>query len=81
MPRRFNRFAGLTRFILPAVGSLLLLSGCGQKGNLYLPNQKKRVPTPPAQPNTEAQPQAMPPSDTQVTPQSQPAPPTEGTQR
>jgi len=34
----------------------LALSGCGQKGNLYLPNQKKKVPATQPQPNTQAQP-------------------------
>jgi predicted small lipoprotein YifL len=38
--------------ILSAIAVSLVLAGCGQKGNLYLPNQKKKVPstqTPPAQ--------------------------------
>ena len=35
------------------------LLGCGQKGNLYLPNQKKKVPAPPTQ-GTQAQPQTTP---------------------
>ena len=35
----------------------LVLAGCGQKGNLYLPNQKKKVPTT----QTPAQPMPQPP--------------------
>jgi predicted small lipoprotein YifL len=44
------------------MAACLSAAGCGQKGNLYLPNQKKKVPTTqappdiPAQPGTQAQP-------------------------
>lgn len=38
------------------------LAGCGQKGNLYLPNQKKKVPTPTTQPDSQTQPSG-PPAD------------------
>lgn len=31
--------------ILSAITLSLALAGCGQKGNLYLPNQKKKVPS------------------------------------
>lgn len=31
--------------ILSAITISLALAGCGQKGNLYLPNQKKKVPS------------------------------------
>ena len=46
-----------------AIAACLSAAGCGQKGNLYLPSQKKKVPTTqsppdtPAQPGTQAQPQ------------------------
>jgi predicted small lipoprotein YifL len=42
----------------------LVLAGCGQKGNLYLPNQKKKVPTtqPPAQPMPQPPPTPDAPS-------------------
>ncbi len=38
------------------------LAGCGQKGKLYLPNQKKQVPAV-TQPDTQAQPQPLPAPD------------------
>jgi predicted small lipoprotein YifL len=44
------------------------LSGCGQKGQLYLPNQKKSK-VPPTQ-----QPQGTPPPATTPAPASSPAP-------
>jgi predicted small lipoprotein YifL len=44
------------------------LSGCGQKGQLYLPNQKKSK-VPPTQ-----QPQATPPPGTTPAPATSPAP-------
>jgi predicted small lipoprotein YifL len=44
------------------------LSGCGQKGQLYLPNQKKSK-VPPTQ-----QPQGTPPPGTTPAPASSPAP-------
>jgi predicted small lipoprotein YifL len=37
-----------TRTLIPvlvALSAAVALAGCGQKGNLYLPNQKKKVPT------------------------------------
>jgi predicted small lipoprotein YifL len=34
----------------------ICLAGCGQKGNLYLPNQKKKVPTTTSQPDTPSAP-------------------------
>jgi predicted small lipoprotein YifL len=42
--------------IIATLSCALALSGCGQKGNLYLPNQKKKVPAAQPQPNTQAQP-------------------------
>jgi predicted small lipoprotein YifL len=39
--------------LLLASSACLALAGCGQKGNLYLPNQKKKVPA--TQPQPEAQ--------------------------
>ncbi len=41
------------------------LAGCGQKGKLYLPNQKKQVPpvTQPDSPPQSAQPQPLPAPD------------------
>jgi predicted small lipoprotein YifL len=42
--------------VIPIVAILAAcsgLSGCGQKGNLYLPNQNKKVPA--AQPGTAPQ--------------------------
>jgi predicted small lipoprotein YifL len=41
--------------VLLMLGTSLCLTGCGQKGNLYLPNQKKKVPT------TQPQPASQPP--------------------
>jgi predicted small lipoprotein YifL len=40
--------------LLTALGVCVALGGCGQKGVLYLPNQKKKVP--PTQPQPESQP-------------------------
>jgi predicted small lipoprotein YifL len=40
--------------LLLGLGACLALAGCGQKGNLYLPNQKKKVPA--TQPQPESQP-------------------------
>jgi predicted small lipoprotein YifL len=37
-----------------------LLAACGQKGNLYLPSQKKKVPAPQTTPDTQAQPNSAP---------------------
>jgi predicted small lipoprotein YifL len=51
-----------TRTLLPllvALGAGIALAGCGQKGNLYLPNQKKKVPAT-AAPPTQPQPAAAP---------------------
>jgi predicted small lipoprotein YifL len=51
-----------TRTLIPVLvvlGAAIALAGCGQKGNLYLPNQKKKIPaaTPaPAPPPAESQP-------------------------
>jgi predicted small lipoprotein YifL len=48
--------------------AVLLLAGCGQKGNLYLPNQKKKVPASQPRPDTQAQPdttRSAPPSGAQ----------------
>jgi predicted small lipoprotein YifL len=36
--------------IITGVSCALALGGCGQKGNLYLPNQKKKVPAAQPQP-------------------------------
>jgi predicted small lipoprotein YifL len=59
--------AGAWLAIIASLSCALALSGCGQKGNLYLSNQKKKVPATQPQPNTQAQP------DTQSQPaQSQP---------
>jgi predicted small lipoprotein YifL len=51
--------------IMIAISGSLVLAGCGQKGNLYLPNQKKKVPTTqtPAQPMPQPQPAPDAPSD------------------
>jgi predicted small lipoprotein YifL len=46
--------------VIAAIGACLAVAGCGQKGNLYLPNQKKKVPTTQPAPNTQAQPSAPP---------------------
>jgi predicted small lipoprotein YifL len=46
--------------IIASWSCALALGGCGQKGNLYLPNQKKKVPAAQPQPNTQAQPQVQP---------------------
>jgi predicted small lipoprotein YifL len=43
-----------------AIAATLALAGCGQKGNLYLPNQKKKVPAPVAGPDQTPQPSAAP---------------------
>jgi predicted small lipoprotein YifL len=43
--------------LIAAVSASLTLAGCGQKGNLYLPNQKKKVPSAP-----QTQPQPAPPA-------------------
>jgi len=47
------------RTLIAVMLATLTLSGCGQKGNLYLPNQKKKVPAtqtaaPPVQPAVPA---------------------------
>jgi predicted small lipoprotein YifL len=44
--------------LLAALGVCVALAGCGQKGVLYLPNQKKKVPAP--QPQPESQPSPAP---------------------
>ena len=49
------------------------LSGCGQKGQLYLPNQKKSKVPPTQQPQDPPQ-QATPPPGTTPAPASSPAP-------
>jgi predicted small lipoprotein YifL len=49
------------------------LTGCGQKGQLYLPNQKKSK-VPPTQQPQGTPPQATPPPDTTPAPASSPAP-------
>jgi predicted small lipoprotein YifL len=46
--------------ILATLGLSVALAGCGQKGNLYLPNQKKKVPV--AQPQPEPAPAPAPAS-------------------
>ena len=60
-----------------ALGALLLggatLTGCGQKGQLYLPNQKKSKVPPTQQPPATPQ-QATPPPGTAPAPASSPAP-------
>ena len=50
MQRRPARI--LTRTLV-ALAIACALLGCGQRGKLYLPNQKKKVPAPPTQPNTQ----------------------------
>jgi predicted small lipoprotein YifL len=47
----------------------LALAGCGQKGNLYLPNQKKKVPGNAPQSQPQPAPPA-PPSDPPASPNS-----------
>jgi predicted small lipoprotein YifL len=49
-----RRGAGVASLALLAI--LTGLTGCGQKGNLYLPNQKKKVPATTPQPETPATP-------------------------
>jgi predicted small lipoprotein YifL len=49
------------------------LSGCGQKGQLFLPNQKKSKVPPTQQPQGTPQ-QATPPPDTTPAPSTPPAP-------
>jgi predicted small lipoprotein YifL len=44
--------------MVTAIGASACLTGCGQKGNLYLPNQKKKVPTTTSQPDTPPTPPA-----------------------
>ena len=55
--------------IMIAISGSLVLAGCGQKGNLYLPNQKKKVPA--TAPQTQPQPAPpAPPSDPPASPNS-----------
>ena len=55
--------------LIVAVSASVMLAGCGQKGNLYLPNQKKKVPS--AAPQTQPQPAPpAPPSDPPASPNS-----------
>jgi len=54
-----SQFATRVSVIAIIVGTCLAgicLAGCGQKGNLYLPNQKKKVPTTASQPDTPSAP-------------------------
>jgi predicted small lipoprotein YifL len=48
--------ASLMAIIVGTCLASICLAGCGQKGNLYLPNQKKKVPTTTSQPDTPAAP-------------------------
>jgi predicted small lipoprotein YifL len=55
--------------LIAAVSASLMLAGCGQKGNLYLPNQKKKVPS--TAPQTQPQPAPpAPPGDPPASPNS-----------
>jgi predicted small lipoprotein YifL len=64
--------SGISRLIIvfAAAASGLMLSGCGQKGNLYLPNQKQKVPA--------SKPQN--PAPAQTSPNSPPATSSSGAQ-
>jgi predicted small lipoprotein YifL len=55
---RCNRLSRGALIVIVAAGTAL--AGCGQKGNLYLPNQKKKVPATQPQPNAQPQPEAQP---------------------
>jgi predicted small lipoprotein YifL len=61
-----------SRLLTLGLITALLAAGCGQKGNLYLPNQKKKVPAAQPSPNTQAQPDASPstgsPSNSPIAP-------------
>jgi predicted small lipoprotein YifL len=46
--------------LIALIAAGMLLASCGQKGNLYLPNQKKKVPATAPQPATSAPPAASP---------------------
>jgi predicted small lipoprotein YifL len=62
--------------IVPAVMGLLALSGCGQKGPLYLPDRGGTIVTRPANPSSEATPPKAPSSQapTPTNPASQQTP-------
>jgi len=66
----------MKRRLMPTLAAIAMIAaclsaaGCGQKGNLYLPNQKKKVPT--TQPNTQAPPDTPPQPGTQAQPNTQP---------
>ncbi|HSY46397.1 MAG TPA: lipoprotein [Steroidobacteraceae bacterium] len=51
-----------------AAAFMTLLSGCGQKGPLYLPDKNAAVVTAPAQPATTTPPTTTPPATTPATP-------------
>jgi predicted small lipoprotein YifL len=63
--RNYQTFATIA-----ILGACLGLAACGQKGSLYLPNQKKKVPTTQAPPDTPAQPGTQAQPNTQVQPNS-----------
>ena len=48
-----------SRLVALGLITAVLAVGCGQKGNLYLPN-KKKIPATQPSPNTQAQPDASP---------------------
>jgi predicted small lipoprotein YifL len=72
MKRAANRNRAMISVLLSlilAAGACLSLGACGQKGNLYLPNQKKKVPASQPQPNTAASPDASQSSTPPSSPQ------------
>jgi len=52
----------IKRVALLALVACFGVASCGQKGNLYLPNQKKKVPTTAPQPDTPPSPASPPPA-------------------
>jgi predicted small lipoprotein YifL len=81
-PRRRTLPALKLTLALALSGAIALgagLSGCGLKGPLYLPQQKKsRVPATPSNPAPDTSPAGTPPTDTSPTntPPSDISPPT-----